>query len=311
MWSDYIRPDLIREFEKEFNCKVVVDTYDTNESMYTKLLFGAEGYDIIFPSTYFLSLMVERGFVDKLDFTLIPNAKYIDWNRLKKWGLEPSEYGLPYMISFSGLGYRADRTQKPTSWSVFADPHLRGRMTLLNDPRETIGAALRYLHYSVNSEDPIEINQARNVLLEWKQNLAKFESEQYKNGIASAEFLVCHGYSSDLLQVSRELPEVQFSYPVEGSVASCDSLVVMKGCKDKALAHAFINFLHSAKNAKLNMLTTCAFCPNLEALDAMTPDERMEGLRYPTKTMTTPEVIRHVHKAQGLYLKAWDEVKSR
>ncbi len=311
MWSDYIRSDLIREFEKEFNCKVVVDTYDTNESMYTKLLFGAEGYDIVFPSTYFLSLMIDRGFVDKLDMTLIPNAKNIDWNRLKLWGLEPSDYGLPYMISFSGLGYRADRTNKPTSWDIFADIRLRGRMTMLNDPRETIGAALRYLHYSVNTADPKEIGQASDILVEWKQNLAKFESEQYKNGIATAEFLVCHGYSSDMLQVSRELPEVQFSYPVEGSVASCDSLVIIKGSQNKRLAHAFINYLHKGRSAKLNMITTCAFCPNLEALDEMTVDERMEGLRFPSKEMIAPEVIRHVPKAQTLYLRTWDEVKSR
>ncbi len=310
MWSDYIRPDLISQFEEEFNCKVTVDTYDSNESMYTKLLFGAEGYDVLFPSTYYLDLMIGRDFIDKLDLNLLPNASLIDWKRLSDWGLEHSEYGLPYMVSFSGLGYRKDRIPEPTSWDIFADAHLKGRMTLLNDPRETIGAALRFLGYSINTYEPAKINEAKEVVLRWKTNCAKFESEQYKNGIASAEFLVSHGYSSDLLQVAREIPEVGFAYPKEGSIAACDCAVVMKHSTEKELAHAFINFLQRPEIAKENMLTTCAFCPNLKALESMTFEERMEGQRYPSASMTQAECIRHVFQAQMLYIKAWDQIKS-
>lgn len=309
VWSDYIRPELITQFEKEHNCRVVIDTYDSNEGMYTKLLFGAQGYDLLFPSTYYVDLLAKHKMIKPLDLARVPNRVNINWDQLRRWGLEESHYSIPYMVSFSGLAYRSDRVAKPTSWSIFSDTSLKGRMTLLNDPRETIGAALRFDHATVNTNSPELIAIAKEQVISWKKQCAKFESEQYKNGIGSAEFLVCHGYSSDVLQVAREIKEVGFSYPQEGSVAACDAAVIPSSAPNESLAYLFINFLLRPEVAKENMLATCGYCPNKKALELMNSEERLEGLRYPTEKIL-PEFIRNLPASNQLYMEAWDEIKS-
>jgi spermidine/putrescine transport system substrate-binding protein len=309
VWSDYIRPDLISQFEKEYNCRVVLDTYDTNEGMYTKLLFGAQGYDLLFPSTYYVDLLAKRKMIKVLDRSKVPNRENVNWDQLRRWGLKESNYSIPYMVSFSGLAYRSDRVEKPISWDIFSNKSLKGRMTLLNDPRETLGAALRFHGASVNSTSPELIEIAKEQVIAWKQQCAKFESEQYKNGIGSAEFLVCHGYSSDILQVAREIKQVGFSYPKEGSVAACDAAVIPINAPNETLAYCFINFLLRPEVAKENMIATCGYCPNKKALDMMTLEERLEGLRYPNEEVL-PEFIRDLPTSNALYMEAWDTIKS-
>jgi spermidine/putrescine transport system substrate-binding protein len=103
MWSAYIKPDLIERFQKEHNCCVVIDTYDSNEAMYTKLKLGGAGYDIVFPSNYFLDLMGKQGMLAEINNKDIPNSVYIDWAFLQKLNITENHNGLPYMVSFSGI----------------------------------------------------------------------------------------------------------------------------------------------------------------------------------------------------------------
>lgn len=140
-WADYIKPSLVRQFEKEFNCRVVIDTFDSNESMFARLRAGASGYDIIFPSSYMVTIMQKHDMLQPLDHSLLPNLKHLDPVYLAMAADKDCTYAVPYMLSNAGIAYRADALEdvEPT-WAVFDRADLRGRMTMLDDYRETIGA---------------------------------------------------------------------------------------------------------------------------------------------------------------------------
>ena len=312
MWSAYIKPELIERFQNEHGCRVVIDTYDSNEAMYTKLKFGGSGYDIIFPSNYFLDLMASQEMLLTLQESKIPNLAFVDWEFLKQLRLSKTDVGIPYMASFSGIAWRKDRLSKePDSWAIFGDPELQGRMTMLNDMRETLGAGLLFLGYSANTTSPDEIAKAGALVSSWKRQLAKLESEQYKNGIANAEYLVVQGYSGDCLQVARSSKNVGFAYPKEGSVVSVDYAAIMKSSHDPELAHLFLNFLLDPKAAAENMEFTNYRCVNSEARNVLPPELRSSSLLYPEVTGAVRfECLFSVGPARKYYIKAWDEVKA-
>ena len=311
-WGDYINPEVIKKFEQKYNCKVVIDSYESNEAMYSKLKSGASGYDIIFPSNYILNLLNSQSMLEPIDKSKIDNLKNLDTHLLDLINVQIEDNSIPYMMSYSGLGYRKDKIKEMIpSWNVFAHKAWKGRMTMLNDYRETIGAGLKYLGYSINSRNDAEIDQAVTEVLKWKKNLAKFESEQYKNGIASAEFLVVHGYSGDILQVMQEDPAVGFIYPEEGAIIACDFLAIPKGAKEIELAHEFINFLYEPKMSALNIQWTFYLCPNAEAYKYLSHDLKNNHTLFPSdEILQKMELIIDVGPDIIKYRHAWDKIKS-
>ncbi len=311
-WADYIKPEIVEQFEKEHNCTVVIDTFDSNESMYAKLRLGARGYDIIVPSNYYVEIMEQADMLQPINKEALPNLQYVSDTIKNIIDKETMRVGVPYMMTPTGLAWRKDRLKDFTSsWNVFASAALKGRMTMLNDPREAIGAALKMNGYSVNTKSLDELQIAKNQLLAWKPQLAKFESEQYKNGIASGEYLVVQGYSGDILQVMQENSEVGFALPQEGTTTSIDFLVIPKEAEKVALAHEFINYLYEPKVAATNMNFTCYLCPNTEALKLI--DERLKKLFQEflqEETLNKIEIIHDLGTFNEAYNKVWDEVKS-
>ena len=213
-WADYVKPELVQRFESEQRCRVVIDTFDSNEAMFAKMKAGATGYDLVTPSSYMVSVLHSQGLLQPLDASLIPNRKNVDPEYLKV-ALDPTmHYSVPYMLTNSGFAYLASRVKDAVpSWRMFDRADLKGRMTMLNDMRETIGAALKSLGYSLNTTDEKQLEEARDVVVRWKKNLAKFENEQDQTGLASGEFLLVHGYSGDILKVQNENADVIFLDP--------------------------------------------------------------------------------------------------
>ena len=311
-WADYFKPDLLRRFEREHGCRIVIDTFDSNESMYAKLKAGASGYDLLTPSSYMVHLMHAQGMLRPLNHALLPNLVHVDPDYLRTAVDEAMDHSVPYMIVNTGLAYLESRVPDfVPSWSMFDRADLKGRMTMLNDMRETIGAGLKSLGYSLNSTDPEELAAARDVVLRWKANLAKFENEQYKTGIASGEFLLVHSYSGDILQVRRENPDIAFAIPREGTAISVDDLVIPRGAPEPALAHASINFLHDPAVAAENSAALSYLCPNKDGY-ALLP----AGMRNDPAVFMSPElrakseIFADVGAANALYVRIWDEIKS-
>jgi spermidine/putrescine transport system substrate-binding protein len=311
-WSDYIKPELVRRFESEHGCRVVLDTFESNEAMYAKLKAGAGGYDLLTPSSYMVSLMHGQGMLMTLDHALLPNLAHVDPDYLARAVDGAMDHSVPYMLVVTGIAYLEGRVRDMTpSWTMFGRADLRGRMTMLNDMRETVGAALKALGYSINTTNGDELREAERLLLEWKPNLAKLENEQYKIGLASGEFLLVHGWNGDVFQVAQENPEVRFVVPEEGTIISCDDLVVPAGSAQAGLAHAFINFLHEPRVAAENTEFIHYLCPNRTSYDLLGPETRGNpSIFLDPEVWARSEVIADIGAANALYVKVWDRLKS-
>lgn len=310
-WADMIDPKAIEEFEERFDCKVFIDTYDSNETMFAKLRSGAKGYDLVVPSQYYVDIMAKEGMLEKLHPDAIPNLRYLDENALR--ALDPAflEYAVPLAISFTGLGWRSDKiSDMDFSWLIYDRKALRRRMTLYNDIREVIGAALLVLGFDPNTQKEEEIEKAADIVIGWKRNIAKFENEQYKNGLATAEFLVVMGASTDILQVRRENPAIEFSYPKEGTFISYDMLAIPKMAPNPALAHAFIDFLYEPHISARNMERIYELIPNIEAYNDIDPSLLKEEAIFPPESVWKRlHVIRDLGEGIRLYQKAWNRIK--
>lgn len=312
IWGDFIKQELIEEFESRYKCRVIVDTYDSNESMYAKLKSGASGYDLIFPTGYILNVMERQKMLLSLDKEKIPNLKNVDLDYLKVLKEELHEDAVPYALTFSAIAYRKDKVQKlEASWNVFESSHLKGRMTLLNDMREVLGASLLTHGFSINTTDKHELDIALSQVMKWKKNIAKFESEQYKNGIASAEYLVVQGYSSDIMQLNEEDDNIVLALPKEGGVFSCDYVAIPKGASELQLAHAFINFLLEPEVAAQNMEVNFYLSPNKPAYLLLSEDLKQNPALFPPKEfLEKSEAIRDVGEYTRLYSEAWEDIKA-
>jgi spermidine/putrescine transport system substrate-binding protein len=313
MWSGYIKPELISSFEKKFHCSISVDAFDSNEAMYTKLKFSGSGYDIIFPSHYYLDLLIKQNLIEPIQKEQVPNSTYVDNAFLKRLNVQESPYGIPFLLSFSGILCRSDRIHVPVdSWNIFSNTSYKGRMTLLNDIRETVGASLRELGFSANTLNIAELQQAKMLLFQWKKNIAKFESEQHKNGIAGAEFLIVHGFANDCYQIRSEHPEVQFVYPKEGSLVSIDYISLCPNSKQKKLAYHFINFLLEPENAAKNMLYTGGRAPHTDARNCLPKELQSSPLFYPEDSPSIQlECLKPLGENQKLYSNIWNQVRNQ
>lgn len=311
-WPDYFDPGIIETFEKECNCRIVIDSFDSNESMYAKLKAGASGYDITFPSNYMFEFLYQQKMIQPLDLAQIPNFKNFDEN-YRQFLLQGYEnYFVPYIVTFTGLGYNKARIKDmPSSWTIFGREDLKGRMTMLNDIREVFGAGLKTLGYSLNSVDPDQIEQALQVCKAWKKNLAKFESEQYKHGLASSEYLVSQSWAGDVSQVASENEDIYFLIPEEGSMISCEYCVLLEGAREPELAHAFINFIYEPKIAAQNMSYTRFLQANAAAYQYLPEDLKTNPVLFPSKeAIQKSELIQNIGSDIILYNKAWDALKA-
>jgi spermidine/putrescine transport system substrate-binding protein len=312
IWADYIKPELIERFEQKHGCKVVVDTYDSNESMYAKVRAGAAGYDILVPSSYMVGLLWQQGLIRELDRGLIPNAVNVDPEVLAKLEDAAMSHSVPYATSYGVLAYRKDRLKSPpASWSALEAAEVRRRACVLNDMRETLGAALRHLGFSVNTRDAGQLTRAGEVVKRWKKAVAKFDNEQYKSAIDSGEFVLVHGYSGDLFQVVEENDQVGILVPEEGVVMACDEFVIPRSARQPALAHAFINYLLDGVVAAENMEWTGYVCPNKDAMARVSREFLSNpAVAVPEAVRKKSEVIRDLGNDLPKYTKVWDEIKA-
>jgi spermidine/putrescine transport system substrate-binding protein len=311
-WADYLDPDLAERFERENSCKLQIDTFDSNEAMYAKLAAGATGYDVLVPSSYMVKTLVRENRLQPLDHAKLESLQHVDPDYLKR-ALDPEmKHSVPYMMAPTCLAWLASKVSDPVaSYSMLDREDLKGRITLLDDMREVLGAALRSLGFSLNSTDPAELAKARDVAIRWKRNIAKFDNEQYKSGIASGEFHLVQGYAGDLLQVADENGDIVVKIPKEGTAFSCDDLCIPKDAAQADLAHKFIDFLTTPEVAAQNMEYIAYRAPNKTAYALLSEDFRGNEALFPSaEVFAKCEPIDDLGDALALWSKTWDEVKA-
>ena len=323
-WSDYIAPDVIASFEKALGVKVVVDTFDSNEAMYAKLKAGGTGYDIIMPSSYQISMMAKEGMIDKIDHAKCPNVKKNFDPSFASQILDPSfQYNVPYAVTYTGLMYLKGKIPEGAdvnSWAILGNPAMKGRISLLDDIREVIGAGLMYLGYSINSTNPAEIEKAVKQVLAWRANIRKFDAESYKTEVPSGATWIGHGYSTDTTQViagdeeagAPARDDIGFALPKEGYTIAFDEMVIAKDAKRKDLAYAFINYIYDGDVAAANMDYIQGPNPVKPGIDQL--DESLKNLIVLSpEQLKKGQVLKNLDDQPAvmeLYNKAWDKIKA-
>jgi len=311
-WSDYLSEKAKASFETKHNCTIVIDTFDSNEAMLAKLEAGASGYDVFVPSSYAVLALKRKNLIQNLDHAKLPNLSHMDPAYLAKAADKPMEFSVPYMLAPTCLAYLASKVSNPVeSWSMLERADLKGRTTLLDDMREVLGAALKFLGHPLNSTDPTQLGAARDLAIRWKANIAKFENEQYKTGIASGEFHLVHGYVGDILQAAKENEDIRVFIPKEGASFPCDDLCISASAKEPDLAHAFINHLCDPAVSAENMESIGFRAPNKDAYNLLSEDFRGSALLFPEDAVFAKcEPIFDLGDNLPLWTAEWDKIKS-
>lgn len=311
-WAEYIDPDYIDKFEKDNNCKVEVDVFDSNETAFAKLMGGATGYDIMLPSSYFIEPFKNAGLIEKLDMSKLPNvAKNFD-KRFDEHDGNALVWHVPYAFSLVGILYRKDKTTKPEKWDDMFQPKNAGRICIMNDIREVIGIALRTIGESANTTNKDAIAKAIEVARRWKSKASKMDSESYRTGLPAGEFYVAMSYLSDALQLVVEHPStIGFVIPEEGVISSLDVFTILKSSKNKDLAYKFIDGLYDPKTAAKNDESICAPCSVIGVEEHLS-----EKYKNVPGAIVTDEMFKHcepildIGDGLEIFSEAWDKIKA-
>ncbi|MDN5342819.1 MAG: spermidine/putrescine transport system substrate-binding protein [Oceanotoga sp.] len=247
-WSYYIPNEVLREFEKEYDVKVIYDVFASNEEMFAKIMItGGVGYDIVFPSGDYTSIMIKLDLLEKLDKEKIPNMKYLDNEVLKKIKYDEGLfYSVPYVLGAAGIAVNKTYVKNyEKDWDIFLDERYKNRMTMLDDMREVLGAALKTLDYSVNTKDKRQLEEAANLVNKWKENILKFDAESFAKGFSTGEFWIVQGYAENIfLELEENMREnIDYFIPKSGGAMYMDSMVMLKSSKNKELGYKFLNFI--------------------------------------------------------------------
>ncbi len=266
-WSDYIAEDTNDNFEKATGTKVVYDVFDSNEVLETKLLAGSSGYDVVVPSSDFLGRQIKAGVFHPLDKSKIPNYANLDPEIMKRLeNLDPgNQYGIPYMIGTTGIGYNVDKltaafgsTDIANSLDLIFKPENISKMkdcgvTVLDAPVDIIKIALHYLGEDPNSEDPKVIEKAMPLLKSIRPYITTFHSSSYIDALANGDTCLVLAWSGDIIQARDRAKEsgngvnIAYSIPKEGAPQWFDMLAIPKDAKHLDEAHAYINYLLDPK----------------------------------------------------------------
>ena len=293
-WSEYMDPELISEFEELYGISVTEDFYDSNEAMQPVIAAGSSGFDVIVPSDYMVSILIEGGDIMQLNKDAIPNISNLAPEFASGLPYDnDGAYVAPYQWGTTGLGVDKAVVGEdfPRTWGLVFDPALvdqygtSGAISLLNDPRETMGAALKYLGYSLNTTSEEELDEARDLLRSAVSNLAAFDSDSYDENIGSGQTAVAHGYSGNFFVQFDEADDPdQYEYfvPDEGGTRWVDNMAVVVDAPHPCSAHTFIDFLLDAENGAALTNWNYYASPNSAAEAFIDPGILEDPAVYPT-----------------------------
>ncbi len=262
-WSDYIDPDVLTAFTKETGIKVQYDTFDSNDTLETKLLAGKSGYDVVVPTAYFLQRQIKAGVFRKLDKSKLPNLVNV-WPEIAKRlaFYDPgNQYGVNYMWGTTGIGFNVKAVRERfgadatiDSWDAVFRPDIVARFRdcgvyMLDSSDDLMPAALHQLGLDPNSTKLDELQKAADLLMKIRRYVRKFHSSEYLGALASGEICLAVGWSGDIKQAQKRAEEakngvdIRYIIPKEGAQMWFDNLAIPNDAPHVEEAHAFINFL--------------------------------------------------------------------
>lgn len=302
-WSDYIDQKLLDEFTRQTGIKVVYDTYDSNETLETRLLAGKSGYDVVVPSGTFLQRQIKAGIYQKLDRAKLPNLSEI-WPEIatRLSAYDPgNEYSVNYMWFTTGIAFNVDKVKARLgeraidSWDIVFKPENLKKVAdcgvyMLDSPEDILAVALRYLGLNPETRNQNEIKRAADLVMQVKPYVRKFHSSEYINALANGDICMAVGWAGDSFQARNRAREagngvvIDYVIPKEGTLMSMDNLAIPKDAEHVDEAYTFINFLLRPEVAARNSTVTNFASGVLKAKALLAPDIADNKSIYPDET---------------------------
>jgi putrescine transport system substrate-binding protein len=331
-WSDYIDPAVLEDFTKETGIHVRYDTFDSNDTLETKLLAGKSGYDVVVPTAYFLERQIKAGVFRSLDKAKLTNLGNV-WPEIARRlaSYDPgNQYAVNYMWGTTGIGYNVKRVYelfgpdaKVDTWDMVFRPENLAKfrdcgVEMLDSSDDIMPAALAYLHLNPNTTDPAELEQATQLLIKIRPSVRKFHSSEYLNALAIGEICFVVGWSGDIKQAQRRAAEAKngvdigYAIPREGAQMWFDNLAIPKDASNVAEALELINYLLRPEVAAKNSNFVAYANGNLASQKLI--DKSVIGDKgvYPDDaTMAHLYTINaHDQKTQRLMNRQWTRIKT-
>lgn len=289
-WGQYISDgsddsiDVNAEFTARTGIKVNYMTYDSNESLYTKLKTGGSTYDIIIPSDYMIARLISEGMLEKLDFDKIPNYKYVD-EAYKNTAYDPDNaYSVPYTWGTVGVIYNSKYVDEADigSWNLLWNSKYSGKILMFDNPRDAFAIGEEYLGLDVNTENADDLRAAAYKLIEQKPLVQSYVMDQIYDKMEREEAWIAPYYAGDYLQMAAENPDLKFYLPKEGFNLFIDAICIPKGCQNKEAAEEYINFLCDPEISGQNLDYLGYSTPIPEAKQYMDPETAENPVAYPS-----------------------------
>jgi spermidine/putrescine-binding protein len=313
-WVNYFPPDMLRQFTKDTGIEVELDTYASNEELMEKLMAGVTSYDVINPSDYILAAMIGSNLLQPLDHSQLPNLSNAAQHFRNSQFDKDSRFSVPFLLSFAGIGYDKTKVHESVdSWGILWNPKYKDRILMLDDPMDCFAVALKWMGYSVNTENREELIAARDALLRQKPLVKVYNSTNFDEILAAGDVWLAHGWNGDFAKIISRYPNLAFSVPKEGSAFSVDYLAMPRNAPHKREAHAFINYCLRGEVAA--SITNFSGYPTTN--DAARPFIRIDLLKNPA-VFPDSEIIKRFEsvvtpsgETAQLRDRLWTEVKSR
>ena len=312
-WFDYIDPAVIDLFEEETGITVKYVNFTTNEEMYTKLEAGAGTYDVIFPSEYMIERMIAHDMLEELDLSAMPNFANV-MDRLKDPSYDPgNKYSVPYMWGTLGYLYNTEMVDEElTSWSALFDEKYAGNVIMMNSMRDSIGLALKYLGYSMNTRSEAELNEAKDLLIKQKQDKIQcgYLLDETKDKMVGGEAAIGVVYSGDAQYAIEKNENLVYVVPEEGSNIWVDGMCIPKGSKNVEGAMKFIDFMCREDVAAMNFDYIYYCSPVQAVVDGLDEEEAAQSTINPSEDVVSRcEYFNDVEDVMSLYENVWMEIR--
>jgi spermidine/putrescine-binding protein len=311
-------PDILTQFEEECGVTVTETNFDSNETLLATLQAGGADYDIIVPSDYMVQIMVDEGMLMELDYDVISNIKNMEELNVHQYFDPDQKYTVPYFWGTSGFAVDTNVvTDVEPSWKMLFDPASPycGKISMLDDERETIGAALMYLGYPINDVDPAHLEEAKDLLIEQSKCVKAYDSQTNDDLIISGETVLAHMWTGDAILAG--LPDsggregIVYVIPQEGCTIWQDNMAIPVGAPNAYTAMVFMNYLNYPEIAAQNAEWVGYGTPNAAAKEFMDPDILAdEGIYPPAEVTSHLQWIEDVGDALELYDRTWTEFKA-
>lgn len=290
-WGEYISDgsegtlDVIQEFEnRNPGITVSYTTYATNEELYAKLRSGSAKYDVIIPSDYMVSRMIEEDMLEKLNFDNIPNFKNVMSDFINPDYDPTNEYSVPYTWGTVGIIYNTQMVDDPVdSWEILWNPKYTNQILMFNNSRDAFGIALKLLGYSQNTTDHAILDEAAEKLTEQKGILQAYVMDEIFDKMSNGEAALAPYYAGDALIMMEDNPDLAFAIPKEGTNKFVDAMVIPEGTEHKQEAEQFINFMLEDDIAYANINFIGYSTPMKTVKEMLDPEVLNDGVSYPSE----------------------------